>query len=129
MTSWLAVALAARLALGPTPPVDRAVAAPVAPHATARTASQDGPRGVATWYGALGIVGAAGPALRAFLGPGWRGDRVTVCAGPRCVRVLLVDWCACGPRGGRPTLVDLSPAAFRRLAPLSAGVVPVEASR
>lgn len=46
--------------------------------------------------------------------------------GPRgSVVVRLSDWCACGPRHGQPTLIDLSPSAFRALAPLSDGIAVV----
>jgi len=80
--------------------------------------------GWATWYDdGDGLYAAAGPVLREVLGD-WRGQRVTVCA-DACVRVVLRDSCACGERHGDPTLLDLSPAAFRRLAPLSAGVARV----
>jgi rare lipoprotein A (peptidoglycan hydrolase) len=51
----------------------------------------------------------------------WRGRLVTVCGNGSCVQVRLIDFCACGH--GR--VVDLYPAAFRRLAPLSQGVVLV----
>lgn len=50
------------------------------------------------------------------------GDRhylVRVCAvveKARCVIVEIVSYCACGPRHGIPTVIDLSPAAMRRLA-------------
>ena len=77
-----------------------------------------GLRGVATWYAASKGTAAAGPALRAALGKDWRGDRVRVCAGGECVTVRLTDWCACGPRHGKPTLIDLG----RRLV-LPAGTV------
>jgi hypothetical protein len=83
--------------------------------------------GVATWYDdGPGLYGAAGPVLRDMLGgdPAFRGQRVTVCA-DECVTVTLTDWCACGDRGGISTVIDLSPDAFRRLAPLSAGVITV----
>jgi hypothetical protein len=83
--------------------------------------------GKATFYDdGPGLYGAAGPLLREMLGgdPTFRGESVTVCADD-CVTVVLVDWCACGERGGEPTLVDLSPEAFARLAPLSQGVVDV----
>lgn len=84
-------------------------------------------RGLATWYRVDGLVAAAGPAVRKALGPGWRGSTVRVCA-ERCLAVRLVDWCACGPRNGRPTLLDLSDAAFAELAPLPSGVVWVRVS-
>lgn len=91
---------------------------PVVPRGT-------GLRGVATWFAAPSGTAAAGPALRAVLGPGWRGQRVSVCAGERCVTVRLADWCACGPRHGAPTLLDLSDDAFAQLAPLSRGIVRI----
>lgn len=86
-------------------------------------------RGAATWYcvpgvsachrdyGA-GLYAAAGPELRVG---DWRGRKVMVCAGDDCVRVTLVDWCACP--GDR--VVDLYGDAFRRLAPLSEGILRV----
>jgi hypothetical protein len=83
--------------------------------------------GEATWYDdGSGYYGAAGPVLREALGgdPAFRGQTVRVCADD-CVLVRLTDWCACGDRGGVPTLIDLSPDAFARLAPLSAGVIDV----
>jgi hypothetical protein len=83
--------------------------------------------GKATWYDdGSGLYGAAGPVLREALGgdPAFRGQTVRVCADD-CVLVRLTDWCACGDRGGVPTLIDLSPDAFARLAPLSAGVIDV----
>jgi hypothetical protein len=83
--------------------------------------------GKATWYdNGSGLYGAAGPVLREALGgdPAFRGQTVRVCA-DECVLVRLTDWCACGDRGGVPTLIDLSPDAFARLAPLSAGVIDV----
>jgi len=89
------------------------------------TPPRHGHAGYATWYAASGMIAAAGPALRRELGKGWRGERVRVTAGGRSVWVTLADWCACGPRHGRPTLLDLSDDAFRRLAPLSRGVLRV----
>jgi hypothetical protein len=71
-------------------------------------------------------VSAAGPALRAAIGAGWRGRQVSVCAGQRCVSTILGDWCLCGDRNGVPTVIDLDVAAFRQLAPLSIGVIAVE---
>jgi hypothetical protein len=76
--------------------------------------------GTATWYSnGPGIYAAAGPALRHGH---WRGRSVQVCTHSRCLTVRLTDWCRCG--GGR--VIDLSPAAFARLAPLSRGTVRVE---
>lgn len=86
-------------------------------------------RGAATWYCvpgvsachrdySSGLYAAAGAELRVG---DWRGRKVAVCAGDRCVRVTLVDWCACvGDR-----VIDLYGDAFRRLAPLSEGVLRV----
>jgi len=89
-----------RQAPGPAhPPLPRQVAP------RPRPALGGGPvRGVATWYCEPGVsvctagydwrgaYGAAGPALRAALGPRWRGRTVYV----NGVAVRLVDWCACG---------------------------------
>lgn len=51
--------------------------------------------------------GAAGPGLRAAIGPGWRGTVVQIC-GHRCVNVKLVDWCKCtGGSVGVEKLIDL----------------------
>ena len=65
-----------------------------------------------------GLYAAAGAELR--IGE-WRGRRVTVCRGSDCVRVTLIDWCACA--GDR--VIDLYGDAFRRLASLSTGTIPV----
>lgn len=68
---------------------------------------------------------AAGPALRLKLGPHWRGQWVTVHHAGRSLRVRLSDWCACGQRHGRPTLIDLDDSGFALLAPRSEGVIEV----
>ena len=78
-------------------------------------------RGSATWFAAPSGTAAAGPELRAFLGKNWRGQTVTVCAGGRCVRALLSDWCACGH--GR--VIDLDRRLFAALAAPSRGVIAV----
>jgi hypothetical protein len=49
----------------------------------------------------------------------------TVCHDGSCVDVTVVSYCACGDRNGVPTVIDLSPTAFTRLAPLSRGVIDV----
>jgi hypothetical protein len=83
--------------------------------------------GSASWYcGKVctrgypsGYYAAAGHALRVGY---WRGRTVTVCAGS-CVRVILIDWCAC-----RGRLIDLYSVPFSKLAPLSRGVIDVRVS-
>lgn len=78
--------------------------------------------GTASWYDdGPGLYAAAGPALRVG---DWRNSRVEVCA-ETCVVVRLVDWCACYKGTARERVIDLSPDAFRRLAPLSRGLVRV----
>jgi len=84
-------------------------------------------RGIATWYGTGPGSGhaAAGPALRAALGKGWRGTRIRV-TGPSgaVVEARLTDWCACPGR----RVIDLSDEDFSDLAPLSRGVIKVTIS-
>ena len=87
--------------------------------------------GIATWfcvpgvsactagYPASGMYAAAGPGLR--IGH-WQGRSVLVCGNGHCITVRLIDWCQCG-NGAH--LIDLYGAAFRRLAPTSAGIVHV----
>jgi rare lipoprotein A (peptidoglycan hydrolase) len=88
--------------------------------------------GTATWYCQPGVsachsaypggmYAAAGPALRVGA---WRGRIVQVCGNGRCVRVKLIDWCACG--GSH--IIDLYSDAFRQLAPLNAGGLRVTVS-
>lgn len=106
----------------------RRAAQPPAPAPGAGPAPAGAPaavlRGTATWYAYVPGGAAAGPALRRALGPGWRNRTVTVCAGGRCVRARLSDWCRCP--GGRA--VDLDVRSFARLAPPSRGVLPVTVS-
>jgi len=84
--------------------------------------------GRATWYRADGMIGAAGPMLRAYIGRHWRGSLIevrSIVTGQRIV-VRLTDWCLCA-HGRR--LVDLSDDAFMQLAPLSKGVIGVSILR
>ena len=114
---------------------DRPAGAPSSPTIGMRAASSEEPRsriplrgtisGVGTWFRSPSGVSAAGPALRAALGPDWRGTVVTVTANGRSVRTPLGDWCACADRPGGPTVIDLDDDAFARLAPLPLGVIPV----
>lgn len=86
------------------PPQIRVVKNPV--KASPRQPSRSGRSitGVATWYCKPGVsrctygyawngpYAAAGPALRAALGPHYKGRHVWV----NGVEVVLIDWCACG---------------------------------
>ena len=74
--------------------------------------------GQVSWYAYKPGQGAAGPALRTWLGSGWRGTRVRVCTLQRCVVVTLTDFMRRADR-----LVDLDSRSFSQLAPLSVGVV------
>jgi len=76
-------------------------------------------RGWASWFRSPSNVSAAGPRLRAALGPAWRGVHVRVCHADRCTLTVLGDTM----RADR--LVDLDDDAFRALAPLSVGVLAV----
>ena len=50
-----------------------------------------------------------------------KGDILRVTSGGRSVVVVIRDVCACGGR----RVIDLTSGAFSRLAPLSAGIIPV----
>jgi hypothetical protein len=76
-------------------------------------------RGIASWFRSPSNVSAAGPRLRAALGPAWRGVHVRVTAGSRSVVVMLGDFM----RADR--LIDLDYRDFQQLAPLSVGVLRV----
>jgi hypothetical protein len=107
---------------------------PETPEAKVRAVSKVPPgriraRGTATWYCVPGVsachrdysggmYAAAGSELRVG---DWRGRQVTVCRGDDCIRVTLIDWCAC--KGDR--VIDLYGDAFRRLGSLSGGIIPV----
>jgi hypothetical protein len=77
--------------------------------------------GPATWYRWRIGQAAAGPRLRAALGPHWRGRIVRVVANGRSIVVRLTDWCAC-PYG---RIIDLDMRSFRALTPLWRGVLRV----
>ena len=64
------------------------------------------------------MVAAACLKLRRAMGPGWRGDRITVTGNGRTVTVQLVDWC-----GSTDKLIDLYWEPMRRLG--GSGVLPV----
>ncbi len=108
---------------------DRPAGAPPSPTIGMRAASSEESRsriplrgtisGLGTWLRSPSGVSAAGPALRAALGAGWRGTTVRVCRLSTCIVTVLGDWM----RADR--LIDLDDDAFARLAPLSLGVIPV----
>jgi len=114
-----ATELSAVAAVSPMPAVDEA---------SARTAAAT-LSGWATWFRSPSGVSAAGPALRAALGPGWRGTVVTVTANGRLTTTKLGDWCQCADRHGRPTLIDLDRVSFAALAEPSRGVIAVTVRR
>jgi len=77
--------------------------------------------GEASWFASPIGVSAAGPALRAALGAGWRGTRVTVCGPAGCAVTILGDWM----RADR--LVDLDVSVFPAVCgPLSLGLCRAE---
>lgn len=101
---------------------------PITPHGYAVTEY-----GTASWYCLKGVskcprvkrsglYAAAGPALRVG---DWRGRSVRVCKSgtSRCIKVVLVDWCACPNR-----VIDLFGYAFAKLTPRSMGLVKVTVS-
>lgn len=86
--------------------------------------------GWATYYPTCANCAAAGPAIARMFGGGRRylGRWVTI-NGDTQHPVKLVTSCACGDRTihglTMPTVIDLSPTAFARVAPLSRGVTEV----
>jgi len=68
---------------------------------------------------------------------GWRwGDepyQLRICRrddpAQRCVIVTVVDFCSCSRQRPGRRAIDLAPAAFERLGPLSRGVLPVTIER
>lgn len=120
--------------LSPAPPPSSKVSGPIStrrpPTAQPSVAPSFGKHrtaGLATWYDdGPGLYAAAGPSLRRAIGPHWRDTIVTVCSRSRCADgVILSDWCACGPRNGRPTALDLSLYTFSRLSTPGRGVIEV----
>ena len=80
--------------------------------------------GIASWFRSPVGVSAAGPELRAALGPGWRGTRVTVSGPAGTAAITLGDFM----RADR--LIDLDAPAFRAACgPLSRGICTVTVVR
>ena len=65
--------------------------------------------GTASWFRSPAGVSAAGPGLRAALGEGWRGTRVTVTGPAGSAVVTLGDWMR------RDRLIDLDAPVFVRV--------------
>ena len=108
----------------PSPAVVNVTTSEGDPSPTTSTPGTKSRTGWATWFDdGAGYYGAV---------RSWRyGDdpyAVQVCLAARpgtCTHVVVRDYCACGSRHGEPTVIDLSPSAFRELAPLSRGVIRV----
>ena len=104
----------------PSLPVASPIVAPIAPKTTHAIS------GRASYYCRTGVspctvnhpdgpgfdaYAAAGPALRAAIGPDWRGRIVYVDG----IRVKLIDWCKCtGGNTGAEKLLDLYHDVFAR---------------
>lgn len=108
----------------PSPAVVNVTTSEGDPSPTTSTPGTKSRTGWATWFDdGAGYYGAV---------RSWRyGDdpyAVQVCLAARpgtCTHVVVRDYCACGSRHGEATVIDLSPSAFRELAPLSRGVIRV----
>ncbi len=111
---------------GSPPPVGVTPTALTIEPATARnprlTPPPEGITGDATYYAYHPGQAAAAAALRAYLGPNWRGMTVTVATDDRAIRVVLTDYESSTIPG---RLIDLDAGDFALLAPLSRGVVQV----
>ena len=78
-------------------------------------------KGTASWFDSPIGVSAAGPALRAAIGPGWRGTRVRVTGPAGSAWTVLGDWMA------MDRLVDLDVSVFPAVCgPLSLGLCRAE---
>jgi rare lipoprotein A len=90
-------------------------------------AATDAEAGQATWYDAQGATGACGKPLKGMYvaHKTWPcGALVSVRVNGKYVFVPVLDR---GPYG-KGRIVDLSPEAFKKLAPLSTGVIDVRAT-
>jgi hypothetical protein len=109
--------------IGPAKPIVVTVAPPAPARATVTTSRSIS--GAASWYCRAGwspctnnhpdgagfdAYAAAGPALRAAIGSGWRGTIVTVDG----IRVKLIDWCQCYKGQANEKLLDLYYDVFTR---------------
>jgi len=84
--------------------------------------------GQATWYDQTGSIGACGVPLHGMYAASRTlpcGSLVSVRHGGRYVLVTVLDR---GPFGSNSRILDLSPQAFRELAPLGDGVISIQAA-
>jgi hypothetical protein len=68
--------------------------------------------GIASWFASPIGVSAAGPALRAAIGAGWRGTRVRVTGPAGSAVTILSDWCQCYLGTASERIVDLNAPVF-----------------
>lgn len=102
------------------PAADPIPSAALTPKPRRTTRPPERVRGTSTWYAYRRGHAAAGPRLRAALGPGWRGRTVYV----NDVPVVLSDFM--GTKDPRK-IIDLDDGTFRAVCgPLSMGVCEVE---
>lgn len=123
---WLSAELPDRAqpSIAPAKPIVVAIPTPT-PKAPA-TVYRNSISGRASWYcragaspctvgypddGGLDAYAAAGPALRAAIGPGWRGKVILVDG----LRVKLIDWCQCYRGEPHEKLLDLYYDVYARV--------------
>lgn len=102
---------------------ERAVTPRAKPQKAGRGARSDAKAPeLASWFS--GRTGACGPLLGLYAASRdfKCGERVEVTYGSKSVVVTIADY---GPQAWTNRAIDLSPAAFSQLAPLSLGVIPV----
>jgi hypothetical protein len=96
-----------------------------APEVHVPSAPTTGARGTASYYD-------DGPGLYAAVHSYKWGDPrypVRVCYESRCVTVTVRDYCQCYVGTSDERIIDLSPQAFARLAPLGLGLIKVTVRR
>ena len=111
----------------PTPTTPRSASPAPKPSTRPHLVSGPSVAGISTWYRYIPGQAAAAKALRAFLGPDWRGMTVRVCASDqqvrKCLSVVLTDYESSTIPG---RLIDLDASDFAAICgPLSIGVCPV----
>ena len=109
----------------PSGPIFSPTAKPVSTSRPCCASSTVTAKGWATYQPGTGLWGS--PSQLVY---DWTGSHVRVCGPLACRSIETRGWCACGPRHGERTLIDLSEEAFAVLCcDLSAGVCRVEVTR